>query len=110
MCIRDRYPTLAPETIRQILLHSEAKACFVGKLDGWEGMKSGVPADMRCISYPLSPADAVANYPGWEAICARTQPLAGQPVRAEDELATLIYTSGTTGKPKGCLLYTSRCV
>ena len=97
------YPTLAPETIRQILLHSEAKACFVGKLDGWEGMKSGVPADMRCISYPLSPADAVANYPGWDAICARTQPLAGQPVRAEDELATLIYTSGTTGKPKGVM-------
>ena len=38
------YPTLAPETIRQILEHSEAKALFVGKLDGWEGMKPGVPA------------------------------------------------------------------
>ena len=47
------YPTLAPETIRQILLHSEAKACFVGKLDGWAGMKPGLPADMRCIGYPL---------------------------------------------------------
>ena len=30
------YPTLAPETIRQILTHSEARACFIGKLDGWE--------------------------------------------------------------------------
>ncbi len=98
------YPTLAPETIRQILLHSEAKACFVGKLDGWAGMKPGLPADMRCIGYPLSPADVVADYPGWDAICARTQPLAGQPVRTEDELATLIYTSGTTGKPKGVML------
>ncbi len=97
------YPTLAPETIRQILLHSEAKACFVGKLDGWAGMKPGLPADMRCIGYPLSPADVVADYPGWDAICARTQPLAGQPVRTEDELATLIYTSGTTGKPKGVM-------
>lgn len=35
------YPTLARETIRQILAHSEARACFVGKLDGWEGMKPG---------------------------------------------------------------------
>jgi long-chain acyl-CoA synthetase len=97
------YPTLAHETVRQILTHSEAKACFVGKLDGWEGMKPGVPEGMPCISYPLSPADAVKNYKGWDAICSGTQPLKGQPTRAADELATLIYTSGTTGMPKGVM-------
>jgi long-chain acyl-CoA synthetase len=97
------YPTLAPETIRQILEHSESKACFVGKLDGWEHMKPGVPANMPCISYPLSPADARQAYEGWDAICARTQPLQGNPLRAEDDLATLIYTSGTTGMPKGVM-------
>ncbi|MBL0917409.1 MAG: AMP-binding protein [Hydrogenophaga sp.] len=97
------YPTLAPETIRQILTHSESKALFVGKLDGWEGMKPGVPADMPCISYPLSPVDAIQAYDGWDAICARTQPLKGNPVRAENDLATLIYTSGTTGLPKGVM-------
>jgi long-chain acyl-CoA synthetase len=97
------YPTLAPETIRQILTHSESKALFVGKLDGWEGMKPGVPAGLPCISYPLSPVDAIQSYDGWDAICARTEPLKGHPVRAEDELATLIYTSGTTGLPKGVM-------
>ena len=97
------YPTLAAETVKQILTHSEAKACFVGKLDGWETMKPGVPADMPCLSYPLSPPDAVAAFEGWDAICARTQPLKGHPVRGEDELATLIYTSGTTGMPKGVM-------
>ena len=97
------YPTLAPETIRQILTHSESKACFIGKLDGWEHMKPGVPADLPCMSYPLSPPDAVRAYEGWDAICARTEPLKGNPVRAEDELATLIYTSGTTGMPKGVM-------
>ncbi len=97
------YPTLAHETVRQILTHSEAKACFVGKLDGWEGMKPGVPEGMPCISYPLSPADAIKNYKGWDAICSGTQPLKGQPTRAADELATLIYTSGTTGMPKGVM-------
>jgi len=97
------YPTLAPETIRQILEHSESKACFVGKLDGWEGMKPGVPSGMPCISYPLSPDDAIRSYEGWDAICARTQPLQGTPVRDEAELATLIYTSGTTGMPKGVM-------
>ena len=97
------YPTLAAETVSQILRHSEARACFVGKLDGWEGMKPGVPAGLPCISYALSPADAIDSYEGWDAICARSQPLAGAPVRAGDELATLIYTSGTTGQPKGVM-------
>ncbi len=97
------YPTLAHETVHQILTHSEAKACFVGKLDGWEGMKPGVPEGMPCISYPLSPADAIKSYMRWDAICASTQALQGQPTRAADELATLIYTSGTTGMPKGVM-------
>ncbi|OSZ74472.1 AMP-binding protein [Hydrogenophaga sp. IBVHS1] len=97
------YPTLAAETVRQILTHSEAKACFVGKLDGWEGMKPGVPAGLPCISYALSPDDALKNYEGWDAICARNAPLQGQPVRPANDLATLIYTSGTTGMPKGVM-------
>jgi long-chain acyl-CoA synthetase len=97
------YPTLAPESIRQILGHSESKACFVGKLDGWEQMKPGVPSDLPCISYPLSPADAVAAYDGWDAIVARTLPLQDSPLREGDDLATLIYTSGTTGMPKGVM-------
>jgi long-chain acyl-CoA synthetase len=97
------YPTLAPDTIRQILEHSEAKALFVGKLDGWEHMKPGVPADLPCIAYPVSPEDAVKSYAGWDEICARNEPLFGEPLRGADELATLIYTSGTTGKPKGVM-------
>ena len=97
------YPTLAAETVRQILTHSEAKACFIGKLDGWEGMKPGVPAGLPCISYALSPLDAIQAYEGWDAICGRHQPLQGAPTRRADELATLIYTSGTTGMPKGVM-------
>ena len=97
------YPTLAHETVGQILSHSEARACFIGKLDGWESMKPGVPAGLPCISYPLSPTDAVKNYEGWDAICARNKPMQGSVLRNADELATLIYTSGTTGKPKGVM-------
>ena len=97
------YPTLAAETIRQILEHSESKACFIGKLDGWEGMKAGIPAGLPCMSYALSPVDVIQQYEGWDAICARSQPLQGEPVRASDDLATLIYTSGTTGMPKGVM-------
>jgi len=97
------YPTLAPETVNQILTHSEARFVFIGKLDGWEGMKPGVPAGLPGASYALSPDDARRTYEDWDAICARTEPLKGDVVRAADELCTLIYTSGTTGLPKGVM-------
>ena len=97
------YPTLAPETIRQILTHSEAKACFIGKLDGWDHMKPGVPADLPCFGYPLSPDDVVRDREGWDAICAASKPMTGNPSRGAGTLATLIYTSGTTGTPKGVM-------
>ena len=97
------YPTLAAGTIRQILEHSEAKLLFVGKLDGWDGMKPGIPAGLPCIALPLAPDDAAKSYPRWEDITASTEPLKGEPVRDADELSTIMYTSGTTGAPKGVM-------
>ncbi len=97
------YPTLAPDTIRQILAHSESKLLFVGKLDRWEYMKPGVPRGLPCISHPLSPEEAKRSCPQWDEIAAGTAPFTGEPVRPGDELATIIYTSGTTGAPKGVM-------
>jgi long-chain acyl-CoA synthetase len=97
------YPTLAAGTIRQILEHSEAKLLFVGKLDGWAGMKPGIPAGLPCISLPMAPDDAVKAYTSWDSITAKTEPLKGQPLRDADELGTIMYTSGTTGAPKGVM-------
>jgi long-chain acyl-CoA synthetase len=95
------YPTLAAETIRQILEHSDAQLLFVGKLDGWEGMKSGVPAGMPCISTSLSPQDAKDRFPLWEDIVAKTEPLVGDPVRGADELCTIMYTVGHHRRAQG---------
>jgi long-chain acyl-CoA synthetase len=97
------YPTLAAETIRQILEHSESKLLFVGKLDGWDGMKAGVPKGLPCITHPLAPANAVPGAPAWDDLIKKHDPLADSPVRPADELCTIMYTSGTTGMPKGVM-------
>lgn len=94
------YPTLTAESVRQILDHSEAKACFIGKLDGFEAMKSGIGAQVLSIALPLAPKTDAAQ---WDDIVAKTPPMEGEVVRAGDELATIIYTSGTTGMPKGVM-------
>jgi long-chain acyl-CoA synthetase len=97
------YPTLAADTIRQILEHSESKLLFVGKLDGWDGMKAGVPPGLACITHPLAPKNAVPGAPAWDDIVAKTAPMTESPVRPADEMSTIMYTSGTTGMPKGVM-------
>jgi long-subunit acyl-CoA synthetase (AMP-forming) len=96
------YPTLNADTVKYILKHSESKVLFVGKLDDWEHMKAGVPEDLPCVSYPLSPT--TTDFPTWNNIVAEHAPMQEDTVRDADELATIIYTSGSTGQPKGVML------
>ena len=95
------FPTETSEIINYVLTHSEASLLFVGKLDSWPQQKPGVPSGLPCIALPLAPKTECDT---WDAIVARTAPLAGRPQRTADELAMLIYTSGSTGQPKGVMV------
>jgi long-subunit acyl-CoA synthetase (AMP-forming) len=94
------YPILTPQTIRQVLEHSEARLIFIGKLDGFAEMEPGIPSALPRIAMPLSPK---MDAPQWKDIIAKTEPTVGSPRPAPNELATILYTSGTTGVPKGVM-------
>ncbi len=92
------FPTLASDAVGFILAHSEARALFIGKLDGWDSQAQGIPRGMPCISFPQSPAQ---NYTRWDDIIKSQHPIQGEVPRSPDDPALIIYTSGSTGKPKG---------
>lgn len=94
------YPNISAKTVEKILQHSETSVLFVGKLDNYEAMRSGVPSEIRCISFPYQ---TYAGYDTWNDVIAKHAPLAHSPNRNLDELMTIIYTSGTTGEPKGVM-------
>ena len=94
------YPNMTPDSIQQILEHSEAKAIFFGKLDGADQMRKGVPENLIVICFPFY---LEKNTQNWDDLIAEQQPVQGNPVKDPMALATIIYTSGTTGQPKGVM-------
>jgi long-chain acyl-CoA synthetase len=92
------YPTLTADTTKYILEHSEAQLLFVGKLDEgpWKEMQKGIPADLKTVSFPLSPADSAKTT--WDDAIKGVEPIKEPVKRTRDEMATIIYTSGSTGQ------------
>jgi long-chain acyl-CoA synthetase len=94
------FPTESADTVKFVLEHSESSLLFVGKLDEWHKQAPGVPADLPRIALPLAPQ---TPYTSWDAITSRTEPLQGDVLRDDNDLAMIIYTSGSTGQPKGAM-------
>ena len=93
------YPNLNAEALKSILDHSQTKFLFVGKLDDFNIMKSGIDDDIKCITYPFYSQ----NYEIWDDVIEGIDPISENVTRDQSELATIIYTSGTTGDPKGVM-------
>jgi len=94
------YPTVNAKTASYVVDHSDMRLLFVGKLDEWDEIKQGVPSDLPKVAFSLAPAN---DYDQWDDIIAKTEPLAENVIRDENDCALIIYTSGSTGQPKGVM-------
>jgi long-subunit acyl-CoA synthetase (AMP-forming) len=99
------YPSLNGETVRYILEHSEVRLLFLGHLDDWAQMRTGIAMHLPVITLPRAPgSDLPPDCRRWDELLSSTPPLSATITREPSELATLLYTSGSTGLPKGVML------
>lgn len=94
------YPNITPEALNEIIIHSESKAIFIGKLDNPEELRKGVPDNLIRISFPFYPNADCLN---WDELIKDIEPLQGKPDIDPKSLSCIVYTSGTTGQPKGVM-------
>ena len=101
------YPTLTRAQLQQVLEHSECRVLFVGKLDGWDAVKGGIPARVHKIAFPgyvPSSPSVDADAAQWNNILDAHEPITDDPLPGRTDIFTIIYTSGTTGNPKGVMI------
>jgi long-subunit acyl-CoA synthetase (AMP-forming) len=94
------YPNLQQESVQQILDRSESVVLFVGKLDHWDTIKSGVSPKIKCVAFPYCNHD---NCEPWSDFVGQYQPTQQNIDSKPTDLCSIIYTSGTVSTPKGAM-------
>jgi long-chain acyl-CoA synthetase len=94
------YATLSDKSIEPILVHSDTKAIFIGKLDDFSTQSNGIPQNIIRISFDDY---GIKEQYTWNELISKHEPVQEVNDPQPDDLMTIIYTSGTTGTSKGVM-------
>ncbi|HEX3164793.1 MAG TPA: AMP-binding protein, partial [Chitinophagaceae bacterium] len=81
------YPTLSATAIEPILIHSEAKAIIIGKLDDFKSQANGIPANVIRISVNMF---GIKEKYSVEELIDENEPLADLYSWKKEEVLTII--------------------
>lgn len=98
------FPTAGRETIEHCLVHSEAKAIIVGKLDDNRATIEVLENYPSLISISLPYNNVPRCHHKFAYLVEQHQPCEERPNHQNDTLMSIVYTSGTSGLPKGAML------
>lgn len=96
------HPNLEPDAVAAISREGDLQAIFIGELSNWATLREHIRGDLPRIGLPGASEDGSLR--AWASIIDSATPLAGSPVPAPQQTATVIFTSGTTGLYKGVMI------
>ncbi|MEQ1438520.1 AMP-binding protein [Fontimonas sp. SYSU GA230001] len=96
------YPKQAPDAVKYILNHCEAKAIFIGPMPDVDEFMGCLPQGIITIAFPYPDVPKCDH--NWDDLVRASEPFAGYQPPDPKQMVSLIYTSGTTGNPKGVII------
>ncbi|MBK7956654.1 MAG: AMP-binding protein [Bacteroidetes bacterium] len=99
------FANIPADQLGELLIQSDSKALFIGKLDEWASLKKGIPDGIQLIKMKHYEGNAKVDLGrDWDEIMKIIAPVDEICHPSLDDLWTIIYTSGTTGLSKGAII------
>lgn len=99
------YASLPKAQLNEVILKSDLKLLFVGKLDSWGEKEEALPKDLMVIKFPHYQGNAeITVGESWTDLIEAHSPTQENYIPELSDLWTILFTSGTTGSPKGVML------